>query len=166
MPAFLTLFGDSRKTDNEDAKEMQRASLRGDQMKGVVDPTGCGNTFCGGFIAGWYKTRNLLTAALWGSISASFSKFHLFLTILACCTCAYDLMSQAIPTLSTQRAAIDSQNVLELWNSDYINVHMPSLCQSHPCTVHSTCHRQQLFHLDLRSNDFVNGHAPLSFQIV
>lgn len=80
VPAFHTLFGDSRKTDNEDVKEMQRASLRGVQVKGVLDPTGCGNTFCGGFIAGWYKTRNLLTAALWGSISASFSKFHLFLT--------------------------------------------------------------------------------------
>jgi fructose-1-phosphate kinase PfkB-like protein len=43
-------------------------------VKDAIDPTGCGNTFCGGFLVGWYKTRNLLTAALWGSVSASFSK--------------------------------------------------------------------------------------------
>eukprot|EP00850_Spirogloea_muscicola_P009711 SM000055S18245 [mRNA] locus=s55:226506:229452:- [translate_table: standard] len=38
----------------------------------VVDTTGCGNAFCGGFLAGWVEERNLLTAALWGSVAASF----------------------------------------------------------------------------------------------
>lgn len=51
---------------------MQKASLEGLDVMNILDPTGCGNTFCGGFLAGWYKTRNLLTAALWGSVSASF----------------------------------------------------------------------------------------------
>ena len=41
----------------------------------VVDPTGCGNAFCGGFAIGWWKTRNLLTAGLYGTISASISKY-------------------------------------------------------------------------------------------
>jgi hypothetical protein len=41
-------------------------------VKDSIDPTGCGNTFCGGFLVGWYRTRDLLTAALWGSVSASF----------------------------------------------------------------------------------------------
>lgn len=40
------------------------------------DPTGCGNTFCGGFAVGWWKTRNVLLAGLWGSISASFMLEH------------------------------------------------------------------------------------------
>eukprot|EP00850_Spirogloea_muscicola_P007781 SM000040S14793 [mRNA] locus=s40:383663:386627:- [translate_table: standard] len=38
----------------------------------VIDTTGCGNAFCGGFLAGWVEERNLLTAALWGSVAASF----------------------------------------------------------------------------------------------
>lgn len=53
---------------------VQQFSLEGMDVKDAIDPTGCGNTFCGGFLVGWYKTRNLLTAALWGSVSASFSK--------------------------------------------------------------------------------------------
>ncbi|KAL3700793.1 hypothetical protein R1sor_018815 [Riccia sorocarpa] len=45
-------------------------------MIGVVDPTGCGNSFCGGFLAGWVQTRDLLTAALCGSVAASFMVEH------------------------------------------------------------------------------------------
>lgn len=41
-------------------------------MENVVDPTGCGNTFCGAFLIGWWKTRDLLIAGLWGSVAASF----------------------------------------------------------------------------------------------
>ncbi|KAH9297705.1 hypothetical protein KI387_029387, partial [Taxus chinensis] len=51
----------------------QKSSLQGkNMMEKVVDPTGCGNTFCGAFAMGWWKTRDLLTAGLWGSIAASF----------------------------------------------------------------------------------------------
>lgn len=42
----------------------------------AVDPTGCGNTFCGGFAVGLWKTKSLLMAGLWGSISASFMIEH------------------------------------------------------------------------------------------
>ncbi len=75
MPAFHTLFGHQEKAHDETpAKEESTLRIKGVNVKKILDPTGCGNTFCGGFLAGWYKTHDLLTAALWGSIAASFSK--------------------------------------------------------------------------------------------
>lgn len=38
----------------------------------VVDPTGAGNAFCGGFLAGWAQTGDLRLAGLYGAVSASF----------------------------------------------------------------------------------------------
>ncbi len=38
----------------------------------AVDPTGVGDAFCGGFLAGYRKTYDPLEAVLYGSISASF----------------------------------------------------------------------------------------------
>lgn len=54
--------------------------VRGDQSRWsipaypvqVVDPTGAGDAFCGGFLAGYRKTYEPLQAALYGNISASF----------------------------------------------------------------------------------------------
>ncbi len=37
----------------------------------VVDPTGAGDSFCGGFLAGYRQTYDPLQAVLYGSISAS-----------------------------------------------------------------------------------------------
>jgi ribokinase len=37
----------------------------------MVDPTGCGDAFCGGFLAGYHKTYDPLAAVLHGNISAS-----------------------------------------------------------------------------------------------
>lgn len=37
-----------------------------------VDVTGCGNSYCGGFLAAWSEGEDLLTAGLWGSVAASF----------------------------------------------------------------------------------------------
>lgn len=37
----------------------------------VVDPTGAGDSFCGGFLAGYKQTYDPIQAALYGSISAS-----------------------------------------------------------------------------------------------
>jgi sugar/nucleoside kinase (ribokinase family) len=37
-----------------------------------VDTTGCGDAFCGGFLAGWCETGDLRTAVLYGTVSASF----------------------------------------------------------------------------------------------
>jgi len=39
----------------------------------VLDPTGAGNAFCGGFAVGWVETGDLLTAGLYGSIASSFA---------------------------------------------------------------------------------------------
>jgi sugar/nucleoside kinase (ribokinase family) len=39
----------------------------------VVDPTGAGNAFCGGFSVGWVETADLLTAGLYGSVASSFA---------------------------------------------------------------------------------------------
>jgi len=38
----------------------------------VRDPIGAGNAYCGGFLAGWIQTREILTAGIYGSVSASF----------------------------------------------------------------------------------------------
>lgn len=38
----------------------------------VVDPTGAGNAFCGGFLVGWVQTGDLRLAGLNGAVAASF----------------------------------------------------------------------------------------------
>jgi ribokinase len=37
-----------------------------------IDTTGCGDSFCGGFLAGWCETNDLGVAAAYGTVSASF----------------------------------------------------------------------------------------------
>ncbi len=37
------------------------------------DATGAGDAYCGGFLVGWSETGNLVTAALYGTVSASFA---------------------------------------------------------------------------------------------
>jgi sugar/nucleoside kinase (ribokinase family) len=39
----------------------------------LVDQTGAGNTYCGGFLVGWVETGDLLTAACYGAVAASFA---------------------------------------------------------------------------------------------
>ena len=38
----------------------------------VVDVTGCGNAFCGGFLSSFDQSRDLLKSAIWGAVAASF----------------------------------------------------------------------------------------------
>ncbi len=38
----------------------------------VIDPTGAGNAFCGGFLAGWVQSKDLRLAGLYGAVAASF----------------------------------------------------------------------------------------------
>lgn len=38
----------------------------------VVDVTGCGNSFCGGFLASYSINRSLLDSCSWGSVASSF----------------------------------------------------------------------------------------------
>lgn len=42
----------------------------------VVDQTGAGNTYCGGFMVGWYRTRDLRQAGYYGAVAASFTLEH------------------------------------------------------------------------------------------
>jgi sugar/nucleoside kinase (ribokinase family) len=42
----------------------------------VVDPVGAGNAYCGGFVVGWEKTHDAVTAGLYGAVSASFLVEH------------------------------------------------------------------------------------------
>lgn len=44
----------------------------GSTVSNPVDTTGCGDSFCGGFLAGWCESADLRTAALYGTVSASF----------------------------------------------------------------------------------------------
>lgn len=37
----------------------------------IVDPTGAGNTFLGGFLAGWHCTHDVEEASMWGNVAAS-----------------------------------------------------------------------------------------------
>ena len=39
----------------------------------VIDPTGAGNAFLGGFAIGWQETKNALDAAMYGQVAASFT---------------------------------------------------------------------------------------------
>jgi sugar/nucleoside kinase (ribokinase family) len=39
----------------------------------VVDQTGAGNTYCGGFLTGWLKSGDLVEAACCGAVAASFA---------------------------------------------------------------------------------------------
>jgi len=39
----------------------------------VVDPTGAGDAYCGGFLVGLDRTHDVAEAALWGSVAASFT---------------------------------------------------------------------------------------------
>jgi sugar/nucleoside kinase (ribokinase family) len=38
----------------------------------IRDPIGAGNAYCGGFLAGWVRSRDLKTAGIYGSVAASF----------------------------------------------------------------------------------------------
>jgi sugar/nucleoside kinase (ribokinase family) len=49
----------------------------------VVDPTGAGNAFCGGFLAGWAQFRDLRLAGLYGAVAASFMLEQIGLPALA-----------------------------------------------------------------------------------
>lgn len=43
------------------------------QSEKVIDPTGGGNTFLGGLCVGLARGESLETAAIWGSVAASFA---------------------------------------------------------------------------------------------
>jgi len=101
VPAFHTVIQGGMSNGDMSRTELQKFSLQGMNVKDALDPTGCGNTFCGGFLVGWYRTRNLLTAALWGSVSASFSKPLQSLTAMrTLLSCLHHITRQGVHNLS------------------------------------------------------------------
>jgi sugar/nucleoside kinase (ribokinase family) len=53
----------------EDGASARAAAVSGE----LVDTTGCGDTFAGGFLVGWAETGDLRTALAYGAVSASFA---------------------------------------------------------------------------------------------
>lgn len=49
------------------------AEMEGEQESEVVDPTGAGNAFLGAFSIGYLETRDVIEAAFYGSVAASFA---------------------------------------------------------------------------------------------
>jgi sugar/nucleoside kinase (ribokinase family) len=39
----------------------------------VVDPTGAGNAYLGGYMMGWHRTKNIVEASIYGNVAASFA---------------------------------------------------------------------------------------------
>ena len=48
-------------------------SFYGKESSKVVDPTGAGNTFLGGFVAGWQKTADVRESVCYAHVAASFA---------------------------------------------------------------------------------------------
>ncbi len=76
----------------------------------AIDPTGAGDAFCGGFLAGFAATRNPFVAALMGTVSASFivEKFG----VLAALTIDHVELWQRFDTL-VQRTGIELDGTLQ-----------------------------------------------------
>lgn len=55
------------------AREGERIHIPAVPVPKLVDQTGAGNTYCGGFLVGWQRTQDLRTAGYYGAVSASFS---------------------------------------------------------------------------------------------
>ncbi len=43
----------------------------------IVDQTGAGNAYCGGFLVGWHRTADLQAASCYAAVSASFALEHI-----------------------------------------------------------------------------------------
>lgn len=100
----------------------------------VVDPTGAGNAFCGGFLAGWVQTGDLRLAGLYGAVAASFLVEQVGLPQLqpdlrqlaqkrlAAWAGEADRINTAIEEFTVKTAQMYAQaNRLEEWIHTYLN---------------------------------------------
>jgi cytidine kinase len=55
------------------ASRTERIRIPAVPVPQVVDQTGAGNAYCGGFMVGWYRTHNLKLAGCYGAVAASFT---------------------------------------------------------------------------------------------
>lgn len=67
----------------------------------VVDHTGAGNTYCGGFVVGWRRERDLALAGCYGAVAASFT-----LEYVGCAQIPKDLESEWARRMSEARQGL------------------------------------------------------------
>jgi hypothetical protein len=58
------------------ASREERYLVPGVPVPEIVDQTGAGNTYSGGFLVGWQRTKDLRTAGAYGAVAASFALEH------------------------------------------------------------------------------------------
>lgn len=63
-------------------KPLWLPSFYGNNSRQVVDPTGAGNTFLGGFMTGWDCFHDLRKASIYGNVAASFALEQIGLPVL------------------------------------------------------------------------------------
>jgi sugar/nucleoside kinase (ribokinase family) len=67
----------------------------------LVDQTGAGNTYCGGFVVGWDREQDLALAGCYGAVAASFT-----LEYVGCATIPADLRTQWQRRMNAARAGL------------------------------------------------------------
>ncbi len=56
--------------------ENKAAHISAVEVEEVVDQTGAGNSYCGGFVVGWIRTGDIVAAGCYGAAAASFTLEH------------------------------------------------------------------------------------------
>ena len=73
------------------------------QVADIVDQTGAGNSYCGGFAVGWRREKTLLAAGCHGAAAASFTLEH-----VGCAHLPADIESQFAQRLETAMRGVKS----------------------------------------------------------
>ena len=68
-------------------------------VREIIDQTGAGNSYCGGFVVGWQREKDLAAAGCYGAAAASFTLEH-----IGCAQLPADLQAQWSQRLQAARA--------------------------------------------------------------
>ncbi len=68
-------------------------------VREIIDQTGAGNSYCGGFVVGWQREKDLAAAGCYGAAAASFTLEH-----IGCAQLPADLQGQWSQRLQAARA--------------------------------------------------------------
>ncbi|MCY3573363.1 MAG: PfkB family carbohydrate kinase [Chloroflexi bacterium] len=68
-------------------------------VREVIDQTGAGNSYCGGFVVGWQREQDIAAAGCYGAAAASFTLEH-----IGCAHLPADIKSQFAQRLQQARA--------------------------------------------------------------
>lgn len=72
----------------------------------VADTTGAGDAYCGGFLAGWIESHNLITAGLYGAVAASFAAEQTGLPLVTA-----ELRAEARRRLATLEPLVETSSI-------------------------------------------------------